>query len=282
MILPKCLDFPPDGPPSDEDLRFAGVESYHDKHGNWIRAGATLRHDSGAMQRVHLCKGSSICMDLGFLVDDSEILKKYPSETPLYYQLREYDLSEWEAVEEKTTLYRVEVIHCSFRDQSTIMQQTDFVNGVNEVYTSEELAEEKIGCIFRDYASQGWEKSDFCVIPFDITLSKGADYVYQVRLSALPLNGNEETQICDQYHPDADHAYASEEWKNSVATLSDARCISNNKLLYENKRCGLDKNKNVVVFAASPFRCGQAGPEFEIYHLDLRMSKIIRKESEIS
>lgn len=72
-------------------------EMYKDKNGNVIEAGMTLRHDDGELQKVYECGNN----DLGFNATNEEFMEIYSNMWRQCYPLHQFDLSEWEIVEEK-------------------------------------------------------------------------------------------------------------------------------------------------------------------------------------
>ena len=71
---------------------------YKDRHGNQIKAGMTLRHKDGETKKVYVC--SSEGEDLGFNACNPEFLRRHPDWPEQYYPLYQFDLTEWEIVEQ--------------------------------------------------------------------------------------------------------------------------------------------------------------------------------------
>jgi len=62
-------------------------QEYRDKHGNLIRPGCTIRHESGEFAKVHLCGGDEEVSDLGIPANKEETE---------FYPLSELYMKEWE------------------------------------------------------------------------------------------------------------------------------------------------------------------------------------------
>lgn len=73
---------------------------YFDKNGLEIRAGMTLRHDDGEEKEVFECGDEFGNGNLGFMASNPRFLKNHPDWPVEYYPLYQFNLAEWEIVEE--------------------------------------------------------------------------------------------------------------------------------------------------------------------------------------
>lgn len=72
--------------------------TYHDKHGEEILAGMTIRHDNGDTELVYETEDANGNDNLGILATNPDYLK-YHSDCELeYYPLSNFDMREWEIV----------------------------------------------------------------------------------------------------------------------------------------------------------------------------------------
>ncbi|MNW32234.1 hypothetical protein D3C74_91740 [compost metagenome] len=69
---------------------------YNDKNNNEIKAGMKLKHDDGEVQEVLPCGED----DLGFNASNEAFLKAHPEAARQYYPLYQFNLKEWEIVDE--------------------------------------------------------------------------------------------------------------------------------------------------------------------------------------
>lgn len=65
---------------------------YTDKNNNVIKAGDTIRHDNGDIEKVYECNSDG--SDLGILATNEEYAKHHEVDLE-YYPLSNFDLNEW-------------------------------------------------------------------------------------------------------------------------------------------------------------------------------------------
>lgn len=70
--------------------------SFSDKHGRTIIPGMTLRHSNGSTEIVYPTTDAFGNESLGFMATSQAFLKHHPDYEIEYYNLGEFDLSEWE------------------------------------------------------------------------------------------------------------------------------------------------------------------------------------------
>lgn len=73
---------------------------YFDKNGAEIFAGMTLRHDDGDVRKVYECGDEYGSANLGFLASNPRFLERHPDWPVEYYPLRQFNLSEWQIIQE--------------------------------------------------------------------------------------------------------------------------------------------------------------------------------------
>lgn len=74
---------------------------FYDKHGEEIKAGMTIRHDSGKMEKVYATTDHYGAHSLGIMATNPEYLKRHPDAELEYYDLSNFiPMSEWEIVKE--------------------------------------------------------------------------------------------------------------------------------------------------------------------------------------
>lgn len=71
------------------------LQTYKDKNGKVIEKGMTLKHNSGDVEYVYLADNG----ELGFNASNEAWLERHGRDRELY-PLYQFDLSEWEIVEE--------------------------------------------------------------------------------------------------------------------------------------------------------------------------------------
>lgn len=67
---------------------------YHDKNGNEIKAGMTLKHDDGTTHFVYECEDENGELDLGFNASNETWLEKYGAKREIY-PLHQFTISEY-------------------------------------------------------------------------------------------------------------------------------------------------------------------------------------------
>ena len=70
--------------------------TYHDKHGEEIQAGMTIRHDNGEQELVYATTDPFGNEGLGICATNPAYLALHPDCEIEYYPLSEFDMREWE------------------------------------------------------------------------------------------------------------------------------------------------------------------------------------------
>ena len=73
--------------------------SYHDKHGNKILAGMTIRHGDGDVELVYATTDADGDEDLGIMATNPDYAKHHPKCDIKYYSLSSIRIREWEIVQ---------------------------------------------------------------------------------------------------------------------------------------------------------------------------------------
>lgn len=74
--------------------------AFLDKHGHEIKAGMTIQHDNGETEKIYAVTGAYGDESLGVIATNPEYLKHHPEHNIEYYDLTNFDLSEWEIIKE--------------------------------------------------------------------------------------------------------------------------------------------------------------------------------------
>ena len=74
--------------------------NFTDKHGTPIQAGMTIRHDNGDTEKVYATTTASGDESLGVMATNPAYLKRHPDCEIEYYDLSNFNLKEWEIVQE--------------------------------------------------------------------------------------------------------------------------------------------------------------------------------------
>lgn len=75
------------------------MNKYFDKNGEEIKAGMTLKHDDGDTEYVYECESQEGEKDLGFNASNENHLSFHELNRQ-YYPLHQFNLTEWEIVNE--------------------------------------------------------------------------------------------------------------------------------------------------------------------------------------
>ena len=73
---------------------------FKDKNGKVIEAGMTLRHDNGDTEKVYATTTAYGDESLGFMATNPLWLKHHPDWDIEYYDLSQFNMREWEIIEE--------------------------------------------------------------------------------------------------------------------------------------------------------------------------------------
>ena len=73
---------------------------FRDKNGTLIEAGAFIRHDNGDIEEVFSTTTASGDESLGIMATNPAYLKNHPDCEIEYYDLSNFNLKEWEIVQE--------------------------------------------------------------------------------------------------------------------------------------------------------------------------------------
>ena len=81
------------------EIYYIMKHSYHDKHGNEILAGMTIRYDDGDVELVYAITDGSGDEDLGIMATNPDYVKHHPNCEIKYYSLSSIGTREWEIVQ---------------------------------------------------------------------------------------------------------------------------------------------------------------------------------------